>query len=224
MTFEIYRQHRHAGDIPAEAARQAGKPFMAYKWERRLKASTDPELYAGMRSASSKRAPVPAHANKVLALQERVAQLEQQLSTFMVPSTSLEGLGKSQRGHVAEALVIYRLRRFGLEVVQPQVPIKGGDILVLGPNRTVNRIEVKGTTNPRQVSVCRMLGRKSAGDEVKTHYLPGEVDFFALVDLIHEHVFIVPYDEIGPKVASYSLLPAAPMWRFKDRFDLFTGV
>lgn len=130
-------------------------------------------------------------------------------------------LNPYHRGYLAEQLVQYQLRRRGFEVFLPMAPTSGTDLLILLGSRAL-RCEVKGTSaSNKEVCVQRTLARKSVGVPMsKVGYEPGQVDFFFLVDIPDENVFVVPASVMGVSPRKITLTDRSVMWQYKDRYDM----
>jgi hypothetical protein len=227
MLLEEYKRRRLAGEIPLAIAKSQGvSGNAAYKWERKLEASLEPDEYEVIQTPGSKRlrrhwvhnGPLKFKTKDALAREVRELTNKLRESEFKKAS-DIADMFSGNRGHVAESLVLYALQRRGLEVYRPTIPVSGTDFLVFN-GKSYYRIEVKGTSAENLVvHTTHTFARKSVERQCHRIYEPGSVDFFILVNLIHEHIFVIPFSKILAGSA-YTLSSSSDIWEFKDRFDL----
>lgn len=124
-----------------------------------------------------------------------------------------------QCGHIAEQLVLYRLMRRSIEAYKPTSSISGTDILVIASGRPI-RCEIKSTMrDPPSVRLGRTVARKSIKQQSRVDYAAGIVDFYILVDLQREYIFVIPFHMTAGKSSPF-LTPGSWAWAYKDKFDL----
>jgi len=230
-SYEKFKELRDERLNPNQIAKIIGLSSAAcYKMERKLEREVGPERYAQIDVGQANRARVLRHRKtngSVANLRERaefesvIRDLRDQLKQALLqPRTPIAEMSSTGRGSLAEQLVRYRLQRHGLEVLLPILPTTGTDIAVVSPSGKILRVEVKSAIAPSPgLRVARTLARKNRGGPVRGFYDEGLVDFFALVDLLNENVFIVPASEIT-KPRMFALNPGSEVWKHKDRYDL----
>ncbi|TLX16959.1 hypothetical protein [Rhizobium sp. MHM7A] len=229
--FERFKELREERLNPNQIAKIIGlSSATCYKMERKLEREVGPDRYAQIDVGQANRARVVRHRKtngSVVNLKERaefehvIRELRDQLKQALLqPGTPIAEMSSTGRGALAEQLVRYRFQRHGLEVLLPTLPTTGTDIAVVGPSGKVFRVEVKSAIAPSPgLRVARTLARKNRTGPVRGFYDEGSVDFFALVDLLNENVFILPGSQIT-KPRTFVLNPGSEVWEYKDRYDL----
>lgn len=141
-------------------------------------------------------------------------ELLRQIEDFRRPPVLIsEGIGPTKIGHIAEYYFRYQLSRRGISFHVPETQSPSLDLLVEGASRFY-RCEVKGFHKGPARLTCR-----------KGFYGPSDhLDFFVLVHLVTEDLFIVPFDvlvdrsEISLDISSQA---RDSVISFRDRFELF---
>lgn len=159
-----------------------------------------------------------ANAHKIAALSHRVISLEAEVQGFKSKIAVMpEDLERTQKGVAAQFYVKYLLTRLGFIIYDPPEGSKGLDLLVEKGGKFY-RCEIKGTTKP-DVNVQKSSRKSDTG--VAKYTAEDNIDFFFLVDLTREYVFVVPsryITDAGKSVMRLS--PNSDVWQFRDRFDL----
>lgn len=211
--FEEYQRLRATGLTSNACAKPLGVSSAAcQKMEHKLRRLLQPDQYAALSATRSTKNEL---LSKVKALEAEIAALRQKEATAPIA----EGMNPTSIGMLAEDLVYYQLRRRGFEVMRPMAFTSGTDLMVIRPDRYL-RVEVKATTDPTY-KVTIKCGRYDDGYK-QSAYEAGLVDFFCLVDLKHENVFVLPAAEVVG-MPTYVLSPKSRIWANKDRYDLLTA-
>lgn len=129
----------------------------------------------------------------------------------------IRSLSPNRRGYIAELYVKYRLAREDITVCMPPDASPAFDLLVL-ESRPL-RCEVKGTT-AKEIGVGKTRYTGGVQKLVSSSYKESDrIDFFILVDLNKEDIFIVPAKLLfGSRSMTYG--PNSLIGKHKDRFDL----
>lgn len=159
--------------------------------------------------------------------QDRCARLEAQLKDAHGQLLNREAVAPldvsntTRIGYLAEQYVRYRVARVGLQFFVPETQSAACDLLIQGPSGKFYRCEVKATGRGSLVKLYTTRYDKSTGKNVRYLYEDRDgIDFFVLVDLTSEAVFVVPFAEYKGR-AEVSLEPGCATWAYKDRFDYF---
>lgn len=134
---------------------------------------------------------------------------------------ALARMSRVELGSLAEDFVYYQLRRRGIDVYRPSYSKETIDFIVLSDGRII-RIQVKATAGDNLEVRLRHTTYEN-GEYRRRDYDRGQVDVFIVVDLLHEHVFVVPDASIGDR-RSFTLTPDGWLWQFKERYDLILGI
>lgn len=132
----------------------------------------------------------------------------------LIPLAEMESF---EKGLLAEQLALYRLRRSGLIVFRPESLSKALDLLVQGKSGKYYRCEIKAST-VGQCSLSRTKFKLDGGYTTEFYNPSDKIDFFLLVDLIKEFVFVVPF---GVFKQTVSITPNGSAYLYRDKFELF---
>lgn len=131
---------------------------------------------------------------------------------------ALRNLSPLVRGYAAELYVQYYLTRRGIVFTLHPFPTVGTDIVVHGLSGKTYSCEIKASTS-HQVKINRT--RPCSRGVEQRGYKTDEVDFFILVTLAEENVFIVPSTEVTRIGHEFCCSERGYGWQFKDRLDFF---
>jgi hypothetical protein len=138
------------------------------------------------------------------------------------PKTDSLDMPPHARGVVAEYYVKYMLSRKGIQWCEPKQQSEAFDIGVIGPSGKFYCCEVKGCTKGWSVAIAKTRYVSAERGVVKSRYEPSHnIDFFILVLLEYENIYLVPFKDTIPIGDSICCSPQGWAWRYKDRFDLF---
>lgn len=132
----------------------------------------------------------------------------------------LQEVSPTRRGIVGEFYAKYYLARHGLEVAEPSFLSEALDLLVLGASGKVYRCEVKASSKGNVVRIHRT--RYSKGSLHEQGYAESDrIDFFILVTLEDEGVYIVPFSEYQTIGVHVTCSEFSHVSKYRDAIHLF---
>lgn len=200
--FVDYKRLRSEGSTPTEASKALGIKS-SYRYERKLASDLGSTAYADIQTTASRKA------------QKGRASISYSEGK---DAASLARLSRLEIGSLAEDLAFYKLRRHGLDAYRPLHPARYDFVVIEGS--VAFKIQVKSTISNKPSA--RLLRNSYDRGAKAVKYKLEEVDFFILVDLFNENVFVVPHKELIGRNA-VALRPGSDIWIYKDRYDLITA-
>jgi hypothetical protein len=226
--YDEYARQRKIGgleNIPMRISERMGcSSGMVYKWDRRF-AIDFPEDYARVQSnlslamqhaVSTRRRDTSKEDSLRAQIKSLSTQLAQRHGDIACPIP--DHVSTIDKGQIGEDLVCYELRRRGFEVHRPWTVTGGTDMFVVSKSDRIIRIEVKSTYSNE---LCVITKRTFMKDNTwqRRNYDGCKVDFFILVDLIHENVFVAPAQALKAG-KTVSLKRNSTAWPWKDAYYL----
>jgi len=130
-------------------------------------------------------------------LKEKDSEIESLRNKLLIKSCGMDNIKPHDRGLIAQSLVSYKILRMGLEVLSPILPSSSYDICVKGKSGKFYKCEIKSAYN-RNCVVSVVKNRYIKGEYTRVIYtMDDEIDFFVLVDLATENLYIVPFSVVN---------------------------
>ena len=123
-------------------------------------------------------------------------------------------LPSTEKGRVGELFVRYAFARMGIKYAE--TPYNSDDLIVLGKDGLWKRCEIKTASKGYLIGLRRTRYREGAYVDVPYE----DIDFFVLVALETEEIFIVPYHDVIGK-HKICCAPTAMGWKYRLRKDIF---